>query len=164
MTVWAMAWRHSVFNLHSDVLLSFNEHRGLLHILEVQNSEISAQRLRLLWLRISFSLSRKMAVCRVFILSDRYRLIFFCRLIVSNSADCQNLRWHSGRRRHNDICQIKYWPYSTFTLDCFLLHPFRLLTDPLIIWHYAVGAIETVFKWVENKCKYQFVLSLSRRC
>lgn len=66
------------FQMRSDVLLSFNERRGLLRIREVRSSEISDERPRLLWLRslILFSLSKKMAVYRVFILSDKYRLIF----------------------------------------------------------------------------------------
>jgi hypothetical protein len=67
-----------LFKVCSDVLLSFNELRGLLHIREVRNSEISAQRLRLLWLRsvILFRNPEKFSVYRVFILSDKYRLIF----------------------------------------------------------------------------------------
>jgi len=64
--------------MYSDFLLIFNECRGLLYIREFRSSEILAQRLMFLWVRsvILFSLSRKMAVYRVFILSDKYRLIF----------------------------------------------------------------------------------------
>lgn len=88
--------------MYSDVLLSVNERRGLLHIREVRSSEISAQRLRLLWLRsvILFSLSRKMAVYRVFILSDKYHLIFSTVLSYQIQLTAQTCGGIVARLRH----------------------------------------------------------------